>query len=724
MRKLFLFFLLISLNVQGFAGSRPKIGLVLSGGGARGAAHIPVLEMLDSLHIPIDYIAGTSMGGLAGAFYAVGYSGKDIRHILLDANWGELFSDLPDRDDLPFFEKQQQGRYQLDFGMDGITPKLPLGLIEGQKVFQLFSGLTYPYSYLESFDRLPIPFRCVAVDLLSGKEDVLGAGSLPKAMRATMSIPTVFSPVPWDDKLLIDGGVVNNLPVDVVKEMGADIVIAVNVGTPLKKRRFLKSAVDILEQTFNIPGSYREKENIKKADILIEPNLGDFSAGDFGADQLIQMIRLGKVATEQALPQLVALKSELDSLGASLPISHQPHHYPSPEDIFSIEIQGNRQLSFSFIYNLLGIKPGQKLNLALLDNSLQLLYSLKYFKSIYYDVIHIPNGKVKLLFHIREKAFRRLRIGFRYDDYRRILLAVKLQGTNVVFPGFRGELEYQFPGVSILSYRLSYPSRSLNQPFYPYIRAKHVNIPRIGYDPSGKAALTYSEKYFQAAAGIGILPDNSLNLSAELNLEINRSSSNISSSEIRFNDQLRKVQLQLDYDHLDDLLIPRRGIMIKSKYEQSSTVLGSSIEYWRFSTRMQAYFTPLSKNTWHVSAFYGKGSSNMPLYKKFIAGGPDTYVGGEYEQFNARELASALLEYRYAYKNDIYFKLIFNTLFRYQYIASEVISSKPYIIGFGAGVKFLSLLGPVEIVFARGQSGFSTESVFQNVFNLKAGYVF
>ncbi len=722
MRKIFFFFLSLSLFTQAFAGSRPKIGLVLSGGGARGAAHVPVLEMLDSLRIPIDYIAGTSMGGLAGAFYAVGYSGKEIRHILLDANWDELFSDLPERADLPFFEKKQQGRYQLDFGMDGLTPKLPLGLIEGQKVFQLFSRLTYPFSFVKNFDQLPIPFRCVTVDLLTGNEEVLQSGSLPKAMRATMSIPTVFSPVPWGDKLLIDGGVVNNLPVDVVKKMGADIVIAVNVGTPLKKRQHLKSAVDILEQTFNIPGSYREKENIKHADILIEPDLSDFGAGDFGADKLNNMIMAGHRAVLKALPGLKALKEKIPDIDD---YTHEKSHsIPKAKEIFSIEIKGNRQLSFSFIYKLLGIRPGQKLDLGRLDNSLQLLYSLKYFKSIYYDVIHLPNGKVKLLFHIRERSFRRLRIGFRYDDYRRILLAVKLQGTNILFPGFRGELEYQFPGVSILNYRLSYPSRSLNQPFYPYIRAEHVNIPRIGYDPIGKAALTYSEKYFQAAAGIGILPDNSLNMTAELNFEINHSSSNISSTEIRFNDQIRKVQLQLDYDHLDDVLIPRQGLKLKGKYEQSSKVLGSSMEYWRFSVMMHSYLTPFRKHTWHLSGFYGKGSAGMPLYKKIIAGGPETYVGGKYEQINARELASALIEYRYAYKSDIYFKLIFNTLFKYQYITSETEAAKPYIIGFGAGVKFLSLLGPVEMIFARGQSGFSTESVFQNIFYLKAGYIF
>jgi len=368
--------------------------------------------------------------------------------------------------------------------------------------------------------------------------------------------------------------------------------------------------------------------------------------------------------------------------------------------------------------------PGQKLDLDKLNNSLQLLYSLKYFKSIYYDIEKIEPDKVRLIFHIRERAFRRLRIGIRYDDYRRILLDLKLQGTNIIYPGFRGELEYQFPGISILKYQLSYPSRSLNQPFYPYIRAEHANIPRVGYDQIGKAYLTYSEKYFQAGVGVGILPVNALNVTAELNFEINRSSSLISPNDIRFDDQLRKIIVALDYDDLNDLFIPKHGMTVKGAYEVSLKSLGSAFDYWRVHARWNFYSTLLKRHTIHLSAFYGKGSATMPLYKKFIVGGPETFIGGKYEQFNAREIASALVEYRYAYKKDIYFKINVNSLFQYQYIATQVPETEPYIIGYGAGVKFLSLLGPIEFIFSRGQSGFSKQSQFQNIFYLKAGYIF
>ncbi|MBN1894063.1 patatin-like phospholipase family protein, partial [bacterium] len=241
--------LCLPLQAQPREQDRPKIGLVLSGGGARGFAHIAVLKMLDSLEIPVDYITGTSMGGIAGALYAIGYSGVELERLSFRTDWIEIFTDQSPRHLMPFFQKRETGRYQVEFGISGLLPNAPSGLIYGQKVSLLFSGLTFPYERVDDFDRLPCPFRCVAVDLVTGNPVVLGSGSLSKAMRATMAIPTIFSPVEYGASLLIDGGVLNNLPVDVVRSMGAGIVIAVDVGPTLLARKELNTAFDVLEQS-------------------------------------------------------------------------------------------------------------------------------------------------------------------------------------------------------------------------------------------------------------------------------------------------------------------------------------------------------------------------------------------------------------------------------------------------------------------------------------------
>ncbi|MFH1844629.1 MAG: patatin-like phospholipase family protein, partial [bacterium] len=176
---------------------RPRLGLVLSGGGARGLAHVGTLKMLDSLQIEVDCIAGTSMGGIIGAFYAMGYSGAEIEKQLLQIEWRDLFHDDPPRATLPFFRKRETGRYQISLGFTGFKPSPPSGLIFGQNISLTFARYTFPFESVRDFDRLPIPFRCVAIDLITGRQVVLGHGSLARAMRASMAIPTVFSPVAW-----------------------------------------------------------------------------------------------------------------------------------------------------------------------------------------------------------------------------------------------------------------------------------------------------------------------------------------------------------------------------------------------------------------------------------------------------------------------------------------------------------------------------------------------
>jgi NTE family protein len=200
--------------------TRPKIGLALSGGGAMGFAHIGTLKLLDSLDIPVDYIAGTSMGGIVSALYAVGFTGQEIEQIAREADWSDMFDDAPSREVLPYFQKQDADKYQFELGIRDFRPVDKGGVIAGQKITLFMTRLVLPYLTVDDFDSLMIPFRCIAVDLTTGTEVVLKNGSLPVAMRATMAVPSVFSPVDWGDSLLVDGGLLNNLPVSATRAMG------------------------------------------------------------------------------------------------------------------------------------------------------------------------------------------------------------------------------------------------------------------------------------------------------------------------------------------------------------------------------------------------------------------------------------------------------------------------------------------------------------------------
>src|SRR5271166_2355211 len=208
---------------------RPRIGLALEGGGALGLAHIGVLEWLEKNHIPVDVIAGTSMGGLIGGVYAMGNSPQQIRDLVNEINWDQVLSGAVPFQDLSFRRKQDEVAYpnELSFGFhEGL--QLPAGLTSGVQVGYILDREALPYSNLKSFDDLPIPFRCVATDLVSGKQVVFDRGSLPLALRSTMSVPGAFTPVAEGEHIYVDGSLVDNLPTDVVKAMGADIVIAVH----------------------------------------------------------------------------------------------------------------------------------------------------------------------------------------------------------------------------------------------------------------------------------------------------------------------------------------------------------------------------------------------------------------------------------------------------------------------------------------------------------------
>ncbi len=219
------------------AHARPRIGLVLSGGGARGAAHIGVLKVLEDLHIPIDAIAGTSMGAVVGGLYASGFSARDIERIVSTLNWQDAFKDRPPREELTFRRKQEDQNFLVKFPLGLRSGKflLPKGLIQGQKLNQTLRKLTLPIARITDFDQLPTPFRAVATDLETGDAVIMSNGDLTSAMRASLSAPGVFSPVERDGRLLVDGGLSENLPIDVVRAMNVDVLIVVDVGFPLRR---------------------------------------------------------------------------------------------------------------------------------------------------------------------------------------------------------------------------------------------------------------------------------------------------------------------------------------------------------------------------------------------------------------------------------------------------------------------------------------------------------
>lgn len=286
---------------------RPKLGLVLSGGGARGLAHVGVLKVLERERIPVDLITGTSMGAIIGGLYASGMPAEQLERELTQLSWGDVFASRVDRQRLSQRRKEEDFEFSavLEFGMRDGEFRAPQGTLSSRGLEALLRRFTLPVRKIRHFDELPTPFRAVSTDMESGEQKVLSQGDLALAIRSSMSVPGVFAPVEWEDRMLGDGGLVNNLPVDIARSMGADRVIAVNVGTPIGGRESLGSLIGVTAQMINILTEQNVKRSLAQlweGDLLIKPQLGKLTSGDF--ERGAEFVKLGEQAAEAVISQL------------------------------------------------------------------------------------------------------------------------------------------------------------------------------------------------------------------------------------------------------------------------------------------------------------------------------------------------------------------------------------------------------------------------------------
>lgn len=389
MRRLLLVLLLL-LPLSALATeARPKIGLVLSGGAARGLAHIGVLKALDEQGIQIDAIAGTSMGAVVGGLYASGYTPAELERIALEMDWQQALSDAPPRKDVPFRRKQDDRDFlvkqKISFRDDG-TLGLPLGVIQGQNLAMVLESLLVHTSDNRDFDKLAIPFRAVSTDIATGEKVVFRKGHLPQAIRASMSIPAVFAPVEIDGRLLVDGGMVDNIPVDVARDMGVDVVIVVDIGNPLRDRKDLSTVLDVMNQSITLmtrKNSEAQLATLKPGDVLIQPPLSGYGTTDFG--RVPQLIDAGYRATTVLAARLAELRKPKDLNSEALDVARTPNQRKPVID--AIRVENNSKVSDEVIRHYIRQPLGTRLDLGRLQDDMSTLYGLDYFDQVQYRVV-------------------------------------------------------------------------------------------------------------------------------------------------------------------------------------------------------------------------------------------------------------------------------------------------------------------------------------------------
>ena len=430
--KKYLFFLLaifFSTFCQKLAAQeeKPKVALVLSGGGAKGIAHIPLLQTLDSLGIVPDIIIGTSMGGVVGGFYAVGYSGDSISKIALTANWSELLGGDISLDDVSMEEKSEFKRHLVDFDIIEGKPKVNSGLLKDQKLREFITSYTYPVFAVNDFDELPIPYRAMTTDIVNGKEVLLEEGSISLAMRATMSIPAVFQPIPYENTLLVDGGVMNNFPVDVAKKMGFDIIIGSDVGGGLQEKEELNSITAQLFQAAMLTSNLKNPSNREACDILVDhmPHL-TYSTGDF--TKAAGIYEQGKIGTNLQLQALVDLATNLKKH------RQREHKLPDVKDEFvldSIFYDDISEANLDLIKARTNIQTGKKYSSQEIIDGIDRAMGTNLFNQITFDG-GIVEGKKELHLTGHERSMNIVKGSLHYDTYRGVGLMVNYTGRNLI----------------------------------------------------------------------------------------------------------------------------------------------------------------------------------------------------------------------------------------------------------------------------------------------------
>jgi len=406
-----------------------KVGLVLSGGGAKGFAHVGVLKVLEEAGIRVDYIAGTSMGAVIGGLYAVGYNANELDLILRKNDLSAIIKDEIPRSSYSFYQKNNEGKYAFTLPIEKWKIGLPSAVSKGQNVFNLLSQLTEHVHEIKDFSKLPIPFFCIATDLETGDEVILDKGSLPEAIRASGSFPGLLSPVKIDDKVLVDGGIVNNYPIEELKAKGVDYIIGVDVMGKLLDESKLSSAVLILGQIAGFQVYKNIKEKAKLTDIYLQPDISDYN--DFSFEKVDEIIQTGEVAAREQLEQikLIAAKQK-----------KKKHHntintFDLHNDIVikEIVINGNKNYTDNYCLDKLRIKNGETISQEKFLEGINNLTATDNFENILYKFIPVEGGMTVEFNLIENSISTFLKIGAHYDDLYKTGILVNLTKKHSFF---------------------------------------------------------------------------------------------------------------------------------------------------------------------------------------------------------------------------------------------------------------------------------------------------
>lgn len=704
--NLLLVFLISSLVHAQQNGERPKIGVVLSGGGAKGFAHVGALKVLVEAGVPIDYVGGTSMGGIMGGLFAIGYHPDSLENIVLSQNWEELLAGKLSRRDLSMPEKEEDGKYFFTLPFRDKKIKLPSGLVAGQSVYNLISYYASPSYGITDFTQLEIPFLCVAADIVSGEYVVLDRGYLPDAMRATMAIPTVFTPIEVDGKLLVDGGLVNNFPVEEVRKMGADIIIGVDVSDPLKTKDELNSLVKILDQSTSFLRRPLHDEGVANTDIFIRPELKGYGASSFGdADTLI--IR-GERAARKMLPQIMAMLDSVNKLYPSVP-EYQLKAQPLDSILINeIIIEGIDKFSPNFVRSALQLDVAQYHSLKKVFHALNRLNGTLNFDWVRYRFEELERGGYRFVISLKEKEGGEIKIGLNYDTDFKASFLLNMTFRNVLLSN--GRLLFDLALGDNNAFRANYLYDRGWKPGFG-LELLAYNFKAFVYDGESKiGSFDFSNATFNLFTQSN-LADFSV-LGGGLQFEFSSLSPDVFIFDI---EAIKEYNTNLvvfwDMDNLDRKVYPKSGFRLSSEFKIVMDIedsLNNRVDPLAVLSAQYKLAIPLHpKLTLIPSAYFGgyisRPEVDLPQYGFFMGGLRETsmktiypFVGLEFMQVSNYTGIIGRVDLQYEFYKNFYLVPKWNIGFSSEGLEGIFTENRP-INGYGLTLGFSTILGPIEL---------------------------
>lgn len=718
--------LLLILGFQGFSQEEEdvKVGLVLSGGGAKGLAHIGALKVIEKAGIKIDYIGGSSMGAIVGALYASGYSAAQLDSLFHEINFNLLIQDGIPRSAKTFYEKEETEKYALTLPIQNYNISFPSGLSKGQNIYNLVSLLTLHLGNIDDFSKLPIPFFCVAANIETGEQVILDSGSLAKAVSASSAIPSLFSPVKIDGMILTDGGVANNYPIEELKERGADIIIGVDVQDTLMSREQLGSAFEILTQINNFGTISEMKEKRELTDIYIKPDISEFSVLSFERGTAI--INSGEKAALRKMEELKALAEKQDKDADTL-VRGVFQNFEKI-NISSLTIEGNNTYPRAYILGKLRLRYNSQYSLADLSNGINNLAATGNFNRINYRLI--PNDTTyTLAFQLEESETKNyLRLALHYDNLYKSAALVNLTRrsslvTNdvtsldlILGDNFRYNFQYYIDKGYYWSFGLKSKYNSFNYGIdYDLVQENttlmEIGINQIELEYRDLTNHIYIETLFRQVFSFGLgLEHKYLRIASETLM--NENAERVSALVFDKSNYYSSFGY-LKYDSYDNRYFPTKGVnfegvfhlyLLSSDYNDNFSefsITKGEIGYVftpfrNFSTRLSSETGFRVGNDKNNSLDFFLGGYGNDLNNNFIP-----FYGYDYISISGDSYIKGMLEldYEFYQNNHLVASANFANVENKLYTTGNWLSAPEYT-GYALGYGLETFLGPVEVKYS------------------------